>query len=281
MDVVVYSPPAYRPLIEGALANRPRFFSRWPAFERASRRSRVLVVVIEQLAGRPGATEVAGLKVVNGAARVVLATAGDPDNLGLVPYARPDELVVLNWLRATLPEAVGRAANGLRARLADAVRASSLSTWLVRALTIALEAEPPLRSVEAWCDRIACVPGTLRYHFTTASPALATITPKAFLETALLLFALERAPSGRSWYALARAVDLERRRLKRAAARVVPGFRGSPASLDRAVLLATAARWLQAEAPAPRPDGAGGFDDPRQLVDDPALVSAVAVPHGR
>lgn len=247
MHVVVYCPAAHRSVVGETLRRQARIFSEWPAFEQATTRADVLVVVIEQLAGVPGAADVALLHGSNPWTGIVLVTAADADNLMLVPYARPHELVVLSRLDGRLANAVNRAANVLRVKLVDAVRASSLSLWMVRALTTVLTADPPLTSVDAWCDRVACAPGTLRYHFAHESLASAAVTPKDFLEAALLLFALERVPSARSWYRLACAVGLDRRRLQRAAARVAASRTGAPGALDRTALLMTVAHWLEAE----------------------------------
>lgn len=245
MTIAVFCSATCRPSVETALGRGVRFYSEWAQFEREASRAQVLVVVTERLADHHGALDVARLRSANPLARIVVVTQPDPDNFMLLPAARPDEAVLLDRMDVDgkLSEAIRRADAGLRTRFADSVRASSLSAWLARALIAALDADPPFASVKAWCRGIACVPGTLRYHFAEERFAGGMVKPKDFLAVVLLLFALDSDPSARTWYLLGKVAGVDGRRLRRTASRLVESIK-RPVDLDSAILGSTVSLWL-------------------------------------
>jgi hypothetical protein len=245
MRVVVYSPPKYRSLVDGAVGIPAEVHEDWAAFERAVHGADCAVAVIESLTDTPGAAELNALRVAHPWTGFVLVTPLDGENALLAPAAA-DSIVWLHFARAYLNEAILSAASGLRTRLARHVsRESKLSPRGKRAVIALLEADPPPRRVSEWVRlvSVSCAPSTLWRQFRQESVST-PLQPHILLNVVHLLWALDRFPHVLSWAALAAVADVDQDTLKQTARWLAGVNLAKPNDLQRADLLRATAQLL-------------------------------------
>lgn len=155
---------------------------------------------------------------------LVLVTSKDAENARGFRALLVDEVVWLHEIDQALWPAVLRArSRGFRQTFADQVEHSArLPATLREALSVALTAEKPFRSIEALAHAAGCCRGTIWYQWRHVTrDAEDAPRPEDFLDWVLLLHALARHTHHRGWVAIADELGVHEHTLARIARRLL------------------------------------------------------------
>ncbi len=231
MRVAAYCPPRFRSLVEPAIGTPAAFHERWPDFERAVGGADCGVAVIEWLDESPGAVDLNALRADQPWTRVVVVTRMDGENALVAPNVA-DSIVWIRHARALLRKAVETPQGGLRSRMASFIRDSLVCSMQTKvALLEATNADPPIRTVAEWADRLATTVRTLERWF--ARDFASGITPKLLLDATVIVWARDRFPAASSWTGLGNHAEADPQMLRETAVRLI----GASPSADATWLL--------------------------------------------
>lgn len=201
----------------------------WSDFENRVEEARCAVVDLPRITERSVPEGLLAFNARFPAVPLVLVTRRRAANLRPLGRVELEEVVWEQCLDGSLAAAVESAStSGVLCRAARRVAATAgVPPVIARALKIALEHEPPLRSVTAWARCLDRDRRTLWYHWQKldegreSSASDVPPSPKELLAWVQIVRAVGARRPGRSWQAVADTLRVDTRTLRRRAKRLL------------------------------------------------------------